>query len=121
SHISGRTAIKEHRRIRRQPEFAVCFGQEASDCQEIAQNAHSALRRLAAFSQGLGCRMPFGDGCEEIQIDRAFERLRQMECVDAPEEKLRGWLGRLCGHEFTSEVVELLIKMTTELSTFDKT
>ena len=82
------TPVEKHRRIWRQFVIAIRLDQKAGGRQKIAQDAHPALRRLSGLSQCFSGRLAFGDRREDVQVNCAFERLRQMKRVDASKEML---------------------------------
>ena len=69
--------------------------------QEIAENATSALTRVAALRNRFRFRVAFANRGEDFQFDRGLDCFSQLVCIDRIEEALWNRMLDWYGHEFS--------------------
>ena len=69
------------------------FGKESTDGQVVAEDADAALGRNGAFGNRGRRHGAAADVCEHVELDRALERLRELERAEGLHDEARIGIG----------------------------
>src|SRR4029079_16473106 len=86
----GRLMFVEEDGCRRRTTVAVAFLREESANREVvAEDSDAALRSIDALGDRRCRDRTGGDVCEQVELDRAFERLGELERAERVQDEAR--------------------------------